>query len=170
MNNYANNLTTKERREYFWYLLLLFLVSTVLLTWLLLYKSTNPFHILSQEEKAILKQRTVFENKQQKALALYDTTMQNIKDYKTSHSNILEAEIKNDIRMINGFYDKDANADARNICFQKMATFLEMHFTDIISLQKSVSNNKLFQKQLDDCRMGLDKDIPQIRAANPTGH
>lgn len=170
MDNYTGNLSGKERREYFWYLLFLFVFVSGILTYLLLYKSTNPFNVLSVAERDILRQRTIFENKQKVSLFLYDTVMQKIKTYKSSPGNVLEAEINNDIKTMNSFYDPSPNSDSRNICFQKMATFLEMHFTDVINLHKSTSNSQFFQKQLDDCRMGIPKNTLPIRAANPTGH
>jgi hypothetical protein len=167
----TTNLTTKERREYFGYLLLLFVFISLGLGWLLFYGVSNPFKTISDADKAVLKQGKLFEEKQKKSLALYDTIFYKVNVYKGAPSNVLEADIKNDIKILNSYYDtKNPDADPRSICFQQMGTFLEMYLGDAMNLHKSIANNQLFQKQLNDCMMGLGKVEEQIRAANPTGH
>jgi hypothetical protein len=167
----TTNLTTKERREYFGYLLLLFVFISGGLGWLLFYGVSNPFKTISEADKAVLKEGKLFEERQKKSLSLYDTIFYKVNTYKSAPSNVLEADIKTDIKKLNSYYDvRNPDADPRSICFQQMATFLEMYFGDAMNLHKSVANNQLFQKQLNDCMMGLGKVEEQIRAANPTGH
>lgn len=169
MQNFTN-LTTKERREYFWYLLLLFLFISSLLGFLLFYGVSNPFRTISDADRAVLKQGKLFEDKQRKSLALYDTILNKVNVYKQAPSNVLEADIKNDLKILNSFYDaRQTDADLRRISFQQMSTFLEMYLADAMNMHKSLANNRLFQKQLNDCIMGLGKAEEQIRAANPTG-
>lgn len=164
----AINLTTSEKRQYFGYLLLLFAIISLLLGWLLFAGVRNPFKMLNKTDMAFLQQKQIFEKKQDKALVLYDSTVSKIDMYRNSPSNVLEADIKADIRVINELYDTSAHSDSRNICFQQMGAFLEMYFTDAMNLHKTLANTGLFQKQLADCRMGLDKSGDQIRAAVPT--
>jgi hypothetical protein len=165
------NLTTKERREYFGYLLLLFIFISSLLGVLLFYGVSNPFKTISEADRAILDQGKLFEVNQKKSLALYDTIFSKVNAFKTAPSNVLECDIKNDIKKLNSFYNAgNAIADSRSICFQQMGTFMEMYLGDAMNLHKSIANNQLFQKQLNDCMMGLGKVEEQIRAANPTGH
>lgn len=168
MKDAMNNLTTNEKRQYLGYLLALFLVISGLLGWLLFSGVTNPFRMTDNSEMAFLKQKHIFESKQTKAVHLYDATMAKINQYKTSPSNVLEADIKADIKMLNDLYDTNTLSDSRNIAFQQMGAFLEMYLTDAMNLQKGLTNAGWFQKQLADCRMGLDRSGEQIRAATST--
>lgn len=168
MNEPMNNLTTSERRQYLGYLLVLFLIIAALLGWLLFSGVSNPFHMTRDSEMAFLKQKHLFESNQTKAVQLYDATTEKIDQYRTSPSNVLEADIKADIKILNDLYDTSASSDSRSIAFQQMAAFLEMHLTDAMNLHKGLSNAGWFQKQLADCRMGLDRSGEQIRAATST--
>jgi hypothetical protein len=168
---FINNLTRKERREYFWYLLLLFVIISIGLGCLLFFGVSNPFKMISEADQAVLKQGKLFEDRQKSALVLYDTVLYKVALYKAAPTNVLEADIKQDIKTLNSYYDpRNQDADPRSICFQQMGTFLEMYLGDAMDMRKSIANHQLFQKQLDDCMMGLGKAGEQIRAANPTGH
>lgn len=160
--------TERERQAYFWWLLALFLLATTGLSYLMFRGGYQPFARAADRDSAFLMRQHIFEKKQEAALAVYDSGFAKIDRYRYMPSSVLEAEIKADIRQLNMLYDTSARSDPRTICFQQMAAFLEMYLTDAIHLRKSLSNAELFQQQLADCRMGLDRRGEQIRAATPT--
>ena len=169
----TSHLSTKERREYFGYLLIIFLVITGLLGWLLFYRVSNPFKMLTDAEKEILNQKSFFEHRQETAVARYDSIMKKIDAFRsTPNSAVAKSDIENEIRVLNSYYDRAPNRDIRSISFEQMASFLQRYYEDVMVLQKSTGNAQVFQKQLDECRMGLDKNtnnLNQIRAAQRIG-
>lgn len=160
--------TARERRSYFWYLLLLVVFVALALGWLLFTGVSNPFSMERERDPAFLAQQRIFEQQEETALRLYDSGFAKIDRYRIAPSNVLEAEIKEDIGLLNSLYDTSARSDPRSLSFQQMGAFLEMYLTDVIQLQKSLTNGRLFEQQLADCRMGLDRRGEQIRAATPT--
>lgn len=168
-----SNLSTKERREYFGYLLIIFLAVAGLLGWLLFYKVSNPFRMLTDAEKEILRQKSFFEQKQEAAVAKYDSIMQKIEAFRsTPGSAVAKSDIENEIRVLESYYDQLPNRDIRSISFEQMASFLQRYYEDVMVLQKSLGNAQVFQTELNECQAGLDKksdNLNQIRAAQRVG-
>jgi len=137
--NLTGNLTRKERREYFWYLLFLFVLISAFLGWMLFYGVSNPFKVISDADREVLRQGKLFEEKQKKSLPLYDTILYKVNVYRAAPTNVLEADIKNDIRTLNSYYNAgNPDADPRSICFQQMGTFLEMYLGDAMNMHKAL--------------------------------
>ncbi len=67
--------------------------------------SATPSRWYRDAEQAVLKQGKLFEERQKKSLPLYDTILYKVNVYRAAPTNVLEADIKNDIRTLNDYYN-----------------------------------------------------------------
>ena len=167
------NLDSTEKKEYLGYLLILYFLTAIILGVVLFFKVINPFKMISDEEREILRQASIYEEKQSKAVVMYDEIMEKVATLKkTPESAVLKADIEKQIKLLGSFNDGLPNGDVRNISFQQMATFLQRYYEDAMIMQKTVGNYTVIETQLNECRMGLNRNednLNQIRAAQITG-
>lgn len=165
------NLSATEKKEYLGYLLILYILTAVILGTILFFKVINPFKMITDEEREILRQSSIYEEKQQKAVGLYDEIMEKVGTLKkTPESAVLKADIEKQIRLLKSFDDGLPKSDVRNISFHQMATFLQRYYEDVMIMQKTIGNYTVIETQLNECRMGLDEEIKKIRDAQNTGN
>lgn len=162
-------MSRKEKRHYLWYLLALYIGSAALLSWIIFMGVASPFATITDQEREQLKQAKIFEQKQHEAVRAYDTVMQSVSMLKTNPANqVLTSDIDHNINYVNSLNDGLPNSDIRSFGFYQMARYLKLHYERALTLRKTAENIQLFEKQLNDCRIGYEQNeqyMNQIRAA-----
>lgn len=152
------SLSKREKRYQFIYLLGMLIVAIVVFSLIFFPSFESPFsgkHIL---EIQMLEQKNKFSKQQEAVTPLLETTYRKISDLKReSPQAYVENDIKNSINEVANSFENREISDDRKAGYLQIAKFYKMFFDDKRIAAKKTENITLFEKQFQECSIGLEK-------------
>lgn len=153
MNEHIH-LTQKERRVYFFKLLSIYAVGVLLFGFIIFWNALGSFSVNTAKTKNKIAEYNEVNARQADAIQLMDTINANLDHLKGDDRQVfLEKDVQNMAKQITALYN-DNSTDLRYIAFVQAGSFMNMRLEDIVTLNKKMANIRLFEKQLNDCRIG----------------
>lgn len=148
-------LSKKEKQYQFFYLILMLLAAILFLGIIFLKRFKSPFSeddIISIQK---LEQKAKFDQQQKITLRLLDSTFVKINKLTDETTEpFVENNIQTGILDIDNVYGNDF-IDIRKESYSQIAQFYKMYFDDKKIISRTTEDIKLFQKQYQDCLIGL---------------
>ncbi len=161
MENIERKKQTKNQRERLIglvYVSLLFLATTVICCLCLFYYNSDN-KTLSRKEFAIAKMNRIrdFQHKQSDEMVIVDSIYNKIRAFNPAiNASYEENDIKFYLNDIKSIYDRNSY-DSRYKIFNQVSCFYSAWFNDKKELWSKQQNILTFQKNLEDCEIGLQK-------------
>lgn len=160
--------TTKNRREKviaFVYVCLFFIITTTICCVLLVYYQSSG-NIESQKTFAIAKMDRIrgYQAVQSRQLVVVDSLYNQIRDFNPEiNASYEESDIKFYLNDIKNIYNRNAH-DGRYKIFLQISNFYGMWFDDKKELWSKQKNIIAFKKNLEDCEIGLQKKLEELKS------
>jgi len=158
--------STKNRREKnigFVYVSLLFVIATFICCWCLFYYTDIKNETRKEFVIAKMDRIKQFQDVQNRQIVIIDSIYKKIGDFNPGvNANYEENDIKFYLNDIKKFYD-DNNYDGRYKIFYQVSAFYNMWFADKKELWSKRQNIIRFQKNLEECQIGLEKKIEELK-------
>lgn len=149
------HLTRKERAVYFYKLLLMYTGGVLLLGLIIFWNSFSSLGASSNDWKSRYNEREDINRRQIEAVRLIDSmliTMNMLKG--DSRQTFLEKDLQVMAKQLGALYNGQEGSDQRALCFVQASSFMTLRLEDILTINKKQSNVNLFEKQLNDCKIG----------------
>jgi hypothetical protein len=156
---------TRNRREKaigFVYVSVLFTVATFICCWCLFYYTDTRSETRKEFVIAKMDRIRAFQNIQDGQMEIVDSIYNKIKNFNPGiNASYEENDIKFYLAGIKKLYD-DNSYDERYKIFSQVPNFYNMWFADRKELWSKQQNIVRFRKNLEDCRIGLDKKMNEL--------
>lgn len=155
-------LSKKEKQYQFFYLILMLLAALLFLGIIFLKRFKSPF----SEDDIIaiqkLEQKAKFDQQQKLTQRLQDSTFVQITRLTDETTEpFVENTIQTNINDINNSFGPDF-IDIRKDAYPQIAQFYKMYFEDKKIISRTTEDIKLFQKQYQDCLIGLKETKDRV--------
>lgn len=152
--NETIHLTLKERRVYFFKLLTIYAAGVLLFGFIIFWNAMGETGVNAEKTKNKIAEYNQVNARQSDAVQLMDTISINLDRLKGDDRQVfLEKDVQNMTKQLAALYN-DNSTDLRYVAFVQAGNFMNMRLEDIVTLNKKVANIRLFEKQLNDCRIG----------------
>ena len=160
-------LSKKEKRHYFLYLLGMLVFAVLILSFIVLSKTTNPFSDADMHSVMILQDKTKFNIAQTSVYKKMDSTFVKIDKMDPEKSTPVQLnEIEIGISDINRTFEGSTSTDPRIGSYPQIAKFYQMYYQDKKSIVTLKDNIEQFDKQLQDCMIRFKDKKQQIMQPN----
>lgn len=148
------HLTKKERSVYFYKLLMMYGGGVLLLALIIFWNASGSrpqgnaaeWKKRHQEHEQVTRQ-------QLEAIRVIDSMTVMMNTLKgDARQTFLEKDLQAMARQLGMMYNQDQTNDQRAMCFVQAKDFMTVRLQDIQTLNKTLSNISLFEKQLNECR------------------
>lgn len=160
------NRHTKNRHEKtigFVYVSVLFLIATLVCCWSLFYYTDTGNETRKEFVIAKMDRIRQFQNIQSEKMMIVDSIYRKIQNYNPGiNASYEENDIKYYLNDIKKLYD-DNNYDGRYKIFYQVSGFYNMWFADKKELWSKRQNIIRFQKNLEECQIGLEKKKEELK-------
>ncbi len=160
------NKVTKNRREKtigFVYVSILFLVATFACCWCLFYYTDNKNETRKEFVIAKMDRIRAFQSIQGDQMVIVDSIYNKIKGFNPGiNASYEENDIKFYLNDIKSLYTNNSY-DGRYKIFYQVSNFYNMWFADKKELWSKQQNIMKFQKNLEDCQIGLEKKLDELK-------
>lgn len=160
---------TKNNREKtiaFVYVCVFFVVTTVICCISLVYYQSSE-NIKGQKTFAISKMDRIrsYQDIQNKEMTVIDSLYNQIKGFNPEiNASYEESDIKFYLNDLKSIYSKNSH-DGRYKIFFQISNFYSMWFDDKKELWSKQKNINTFKKNLEDCEIGLQKKIDELKSS-----
>lgn len=156
MEKYAS-LSKREKRYEFIYLIGLLVLTVVVLGAVVLHKFDSPFAKNVTLENQMLEQKRKFAKQQDLVAPLLEETYAKISILKREMPQpFIENDIKSSINEIANSFENIDVFDTRKAGYLQIAEFYKMFYTDKIIITKLGEDIELFERQFEECAIGLE--------------
>jgi hypothetical protein len=157
---------TRERIIAFVYVFLLFSVVTVISCWALFYYAGSRNETRKEFVIAKMERIRSFQNDQNRQMAIVDSIYSRIAAFDPGlNASFEESDIKLYLNEIAGIYNNN-RFDERYKIFAQVSSFYNMWFADKKELWSKQQNIIRFQRDLEECRIGLERRQDELRNNN----
>lgn len=148
------HLTKKERSVYFYKLLLMYGGGVLLLALIIFWKATGSSSSANAADWKKRHQEHELVNTQQvEAIRIMDSMKVMMTTLKgDARQTFLEKDLQTMARQLGMLYNNNQGNDPRSLCFTQAKDFMSLRLQDIQTMNKTLENLSLFEKQLNDCR------------------
>lgn len=157
---------TKNKREKtigFVYVSILFGIATFICCWCLFYYTDTKNETRKEFVIAKMDRVRAFQNVQDEQILIVDSIYNKIKTFNPDiNASYEENDIKFYLAEIKKLYD-DNSYDGRYKIFSQVPAFYNMWFADKKELWSKQQNIIRFSKNLEDCRIGLEKKVDELK-------
>ena len=154
-------LSKKEKRYYFIYLMAMLLMGVIFLGIIFLNKFRSPFGDSDSIAMKTLEQKSIFDNRQKSIQPVVDSTFIRLKRLSSEKPEpVEENELKYEIGDIKEAFSDVIITDSRKNNYPLIAKFYKMYYDDKKVIVNKNDNLKRFNKQFEDCTVGM-KDVQQ---------
>lgn len=160
--------STKNRREQiigFVYVSLLFIITTAICCTCLFYYNSDE-KAAARKEFAISKMDRIrsFQDRQSNEMVIIDSIYNKIRTFNPGiNASYEENDIKYYLNDLNNIYEKNSH-DGRYKIFSQVSAFYGMWFDDKKELWSKNQNIANFRKNLEQCEIGLQKKIDELKS------
>lgn len=149
-------LSKKERRYQFFYLILMLVTAMLFLGVIFLKGFESPFSDEDVRGIQNLEQKAEFEQHQKVVLPIMDSTYTMItKLTDDGPQPFIENNIQLGVNDLNSYFNSTDVVDIRKDAYPQIAKFYKMYFDDKKVISTTSEDIKIFQKQVDECRIGF---------------
>jgi len=149
-------LSKKERHYQFFYLILMLVTAMLFLGVIFLKGFVSPFSDEDVRGIQNLEQKAEFEHHQKIVIPIMDSTYTMItKLTDDSPQPFIENNIQLGVNDINSYFSSTDVIDIRKDAYPQIAKFYKMYYDDKKVISTTSEDIKVFQKQVDECRIGF---------------
>jgi len=149
-------LSKKERHYQFFYLILMLLTAMLFLGVIFLKGFESPFSDEDVRGIQNLEQKAEFEHHQKIVIPIMDSTYTMItKLTNDGPQPFIENNIQLGVNDLNSYFSSTDVIDIRKDAYPQIAKFYKMYFDDKKVISTTSEDIKIFQKQVDECRIGF---------------
>ncbi|MCW1963778.1 type VI secretion system transmembrane protein TssO [Chryseobacterium viscerum] len=149
-------LSKKERHYQFFYLILMLVTAMLFLGVIFLKGFVSPFSDEDVRGIQNLEQKAEFEHHQKIVIPIMDSTYTMItKLTDDSPQPFIENNIQLGVNDINSYFSSTDVIDIRKDAYPQIAKFYKMYYDDKKVISTTSEDIKIFQKQVDECRIGF---------------
>ncbi|AKK73361.1 hypothetical protein HX13_21055 [Chryseobacterium sp. P1-3] len=149
-------LSKKERHYQFFYLILMLLAAMIFLGIIFLKGFESPFSDEDVRGIQNLQQKAEFEQHQKIILPIMDSTYVRITKLKGEGPQpFAENNIQLGVNDLNDYFNGNNVTDIRKDAYPQIAKFYKMYFDDKKVISTTLEDIKIFEKQVEDCRIGF---------------
>ncbi|MBE4951003.1 type VI secretion system transmembrane protein TssO [Chryseobacterium culicis] len=149
-------LSKKERHYQFFYLILMLVTAMLFLGVIFLKGFESPFSDEDVRGIQNLEQKAEFEQHQKVVLPIMDSTYAMItKLTNDGPQPFVENNIQLGVNDLNNYFNGTDVVDIRKDAYPQIAKFYKMYFDDKKVISTTSEDIKIFQKQVDECRIGF---------------
>ncbi|MBO9694318.1 MULTISPECIES: type VI secretion system transmembrane protein TssO [unclassified Chryseobacterium] len=149
-------LSKKERHYQFFYLILMLITAMLFLGVIFLKGFESPFSDEDVRGIQNLEQKAEFERHQKIVLPIMDSTYTMItKLTDDGPQPFVENNIQLGVNDLNSYFNGTDVVDIRKDAYPQIAKFYKMYFDDKKVISTTSEDIKIFQKQVDECRIGF---------------
>ncbi|UTX48240.1 type VI secretion system transmembrane protein TssO [Chryseobacterium sp. MA9] len=149
-------LSKKERHYQFFYLILMLVTAMLFLGVIFLKGFVSPFSDEDVRGIQNLEQKAEFEHHQKIIIPIMDSTYTMItKLTDDSPQPFIENNIQLGVNDINSYFSSTDVIDIRKDAYPQIAKFYKMYYDDKKVISTTSEDIKVFQKQVDECRIGF---------------
>lgn len=149
-------LSKKERHYQFFYLILMLVTAMLFLGVIFLKGFVSPFSDEDVRGIQNLEQKAEFEHHQKIVIPIMDSTYTMItKLTDDSPQPFIENNIQLGVNDINSYFNSTDVIDIRKDAYPQIAKFYKMYYDDKKVISTTSEDIKVFQKQVDECRIGF---------------
>ncbi|EFK36663.1 Uncharacterised protein [Chryseobacterium gleum] len=149
-------LSKKERHYQFFYLILMLVTAMLFLGVIFLKGFQSPFSDEDVRGIQNLEQKAAFEKHQKIVLPIMDSTYTMISKLTDDGPQpFMENNIQLGVNDLNSYFNSTDVVDIRKDAYPQIAKFYKMYFEDKKVLSTASEDIKIFQKQVDECRIGF---------------
>lgn len=149
-------LSKKERHYQFFYLILMLITAMLFLGVIFLKGFQSPFSDEDVRGIQNLEQKAEFERHQKIVLPIMDSTYTMItKLTDDGPQPFVENNIQLGVNDLNSYFNGTDVVDIRKDAYPQIAKFYKMYFDDKKVISTTSEDIKIFQKQVDECRIGF---------------
>ncbi|MGH1520400.1 type VI secretion system transmembrane protein TssO [Chryseobacterium sp. JK1] len=149
-------LSKKERHYQFFYLILMLVTAMLFLGVIFLKGFVSPFSDEDVRGIQNLEQKAEFEHHQKVILPIMDSTYTMIsKLTNETPQPFVENNIQLGVNDLNSYFNGYDVIDIRKDAYPQIAKFYKMYFDDKKVISTTTEDIKIFQKQVEECRIGF---------------
>ena len=149
-------LSKKERHYQFFYLILMLVTAMLFLGVIFLKGFESPFSDEDVRGIQNLEQKAEFEHHQKIVIPIMDSTYTMItKLTNDGPQPFIENNIQLGVNDLNSYFSSTDVVDIRKDAYPQIAKFYKMYFDDKKVISTTSEDIKIFQKQVDECRIGF---------------
>ncbi|MFZ4930972.1 type VI secretion system transmembrane protein TssO [Chryseobacterium sp. Mn2064] len=149
-------LSKKERHYQFFYLILMLVTAMLFLGVIFLKGFVSPFSDEDVRGIQNLEQKAEFERHQKVILPIMDSTYTMIsKLTNEAPQPFVENNIQLGVNDLNSYFNGYDVIDIRKDAYPQIAKFYKMYFDDKKVISTTTEDIKIFQKQVEECRIGF---------------
>ncbi|MFS4430524.1 type VI secretion system transmembrane protein TssO [Chryseobacterium sp. GVT01B] len=149
-------LSKKERHYQFFYLILMLVTAMLFLGVIFLKGFESPFSDEDVRGIQNLEQKAEFEHHQKIVIPIMDSTYTMItKLTNDGPQPFIENNIQLGVNDLNSYFSSTDVIDIRKDAYPQIAKFYKMYFDDKKVISTTSEDIKIFQKQVDECRIGF---------------
>ncbi|MDR3023327.1 type VI secretion system transmembrane protein TssO [Chryseobacterium sp.] len=149
-------LSKKERHYQFFYLILMLVTAMLFLGVIFLKGFESPFSDEDVRGIQNLEQKAEFEHHQKIVIPIMDSTYAMItKLTNDGPQPFIENNIQLGVNDLNSYFSSTDVIDIRKDAYPQIAKFYKMYFDDKKVISTTSEDIKVFQKQVDECRIGF---------------
>ncbi len=149
-------LSKKERHYQFFYLILMLVTAMLFLGVIFLKGFISPFSDEDVRGIQNLEQKAEFERHQKVILPIMDSTYAMITNLKSDGPQpFAENNIQLGVNDLNSYFNGYDVIDIRKDAYPQIAKFYKMYFDDKKVISTTTEDIKIFEKQVEDCRIGF---------------
>ena len=149
-------LSKKERHYQFFYLILMLVTAMLFLGVIFLKGFVSPFSDEDVRGIQNLEQKAEFEHHQKVILPIMDSTYTMIsKLTNEAPQPFVENNIQLGVNDLNSYFNGYDVIDIRKDAYPQIAKFYKMYFDDKKVISTTTEDIKIFQKQVEECRIGF---------------
>lgn len=148
------HLTKKERSVYFYKLLMMYGGGVLLLALIIFWNASGSRSPGNAADWKKRHQEHELVNRQQlDAIRIIDSMNVMMNTLKgDARQTFLEKDLQTMARQLGMLYSQDQTNDQRALCFVQASSFMTLRLQDVQTLNKTLANISLFEKQLNECR------------------
>ena len=148
-------LSKKERHYQFFYLILMLVAAMLFLGIIFLKGFVSPFSDEDVRGIQNLEQKAEFEKHQKIVLPIMDSTYTMITKLTSDGPQpFAENNIQLGVNDLNSYFSNNEIIDIRKDAYPQIAKFYKMYFDDKKIIATTTEDIKIFEKQVEDCRIG----------------